>query len=244
MPMAARAIFITGTDTDAGKTLVSCAILKALSRRGLRVAAMKPVETGCAEKDGVLVGTDCIKLARAAGGAQSPSDVAAYLLRAPAAPLVAAEAEGTRIDKDVVLARFREIAASCDFLLVEGAGGLMVPMADGYTSCDLARELAIPVVVVIASRLGCINHALLTLDALARDGIPVAGYVLNEISAGGEYELALKTNRDIIGRFTPARDLGAMPFIDALLRCDLDYLADRAEGCLDLDYFTAGTSAS
>jgi len=233
--MKARGIFVTGTDTGAGKTLVSCAILRALSRRGLRVAAFKPVETGCRDDGGELVGEDCERLAVAAQSGQNARDVAAYLLREPAAPLVAAEAEGVTIDRAVLLRRFEAIAGAADFVLVESAGGLIVPIARGYTTRDLARELGLAAVCVVASRLGCISHALLTLEVLASSGIPVAGYVMNEIGGDAAHTLALRTNRETIRRFAAAADLGAMPPIPVAARDDFENLALLAESHLQLD---------
>lgn len=234
--MGTRGIFLTGTDTGAGKTLVSAAVLRALARRGLRVAAFKPVETGCrVEVDGSLVGEDCAVLAGACSCGRAPRDVAAYLFREPAAPLVAAEAEGATIDRERLLARFAAIAAGADFVLVESAGGLMVPVADGFTTRDLARDLGLPAVVVVASRLGCINHALLTLEVLRSSSIPVAGIVLNTVPDGGAFPLATRTNRDVLARFAGAPDLGAMPLVEEARRGDLDHLADLADAFLDLD---------
>lgn len=231
--MAARGIFLTGTDTGAGKTLVSCAILAALRRRGLRVMAYKPVETGCRNVGGVRIGDDCERLASATG--QSAADVAAYLFTEPAAPLVAAEAEGVSIDRDVLVERYAAIARDADFVLVESAGGLMVPVADGYTTRDLARDLGLPTLCVVASRLGCINHALLTVQVLRNLAMPIVGFLMNEVDMNDEHALALRTNRDVIGRFAEAHDLGAMPFVEAARRGDMDCLAALAEANLHLD---------
>ncbi len=233
--MSARGVFLTGTDTGAGKTLVSCAILAALRRRGLRVAACKPVETGCRLDGGERVGEDCERLAAASGGWQKPRDVAAYLLAEPAAPLVAAEAEGVVLDRIRLLDHYAGVASDADFVLVESAGGLLVPVADGYTTRDFAAELGLPAVCVVASRLGCINHALLTLEVLRSSSIPVAGYVVNEVATGGEYALALRTNRDVLRRFAAAPDLGAMPFVATEGRDDFAALADLAERHIDLN---------
>ena len=233
--MKPRGIFVTGTDTGAGKTLVSTAILAALSRRGLRVAAFKPVETGCRREGSILVGEDCEKLAAASRSGQAPGDVAAYLFPEPAAPLVSAEAEGVTIDRDVVRARYDEIAANADFVLVESAGGLMVPLADGWTTRDLALELGYPGLVVVASKLGCINHALLSLEGMRSAGIPVAGYVVNEVPTDGAYPLAVATNRDILRRFADAKEVGAMPMLSATDATNWDQLARIAEERLDLD---------
>lgn len=231
--MASRGIFLTGTDTGAGKTLVSCAILSALSRRGLRVAAFKPVETGCRQEAGSRVGEDCEQLAAASG--QDRSNVAAYLFAEPAAPLVAAEAEGVVINPTVLLGHFAKIASNADFVLVESAGGLMVPVANRYTTLDLARELGLPVVCVVASRLGCINHALLTLEVLRKSQIPIGGFVVNEVHRDDAHPLAMRTNREVIGRFAETTDLGAMPFVNPQDRRSSDRLADLAEEHLNLD---------
>ncbi|MFN2427993.1 MAG: dethiobiotin synthase [Candidatus Binatia bacterium] len=241
--MPARGIFLTGTDTGAGKTLVSCAILGALRRRGLRVAAYKPVETGCRQevggRVGERVGEDCERLAAAVGDGTAAADIASYLFAEPAAPLVAAEAEGRLIDPGALLARFAEIAGAVDFVLVESAGGLMVPVAHGYTTLDLACDLGLPAVCVVASRLGCINHALLTMEVLRAKGLPVAGFVMNEIGGDAGHALARRTNHDMIRRFTAEADLGAMPFVDPAVRDDTGHLAALAERHLDLDAILA-----
>lgn len=234
-----RGIFLTGTDTGAGKTMVSAAILAALSRRGLRVAACKPVETGCREEGGVRIGEDCERLA-AAIGAASAEGIAAYLFREPAAPLVAAEAEGFTIEPAVLLDHFARVSHQADFVLVESAGGLMVPVADGYTTRDLAKDLGLGAVCVVASRLGCINHALLTLEVLRTSGIAIAGFVMNEVSCDDRFALAMRTNRETLRRFAGAEDLGAMPFVEEARRGDLEHLAMLAEAHLDLDAMLAG----
>lgn len=238
--MKGHGLFLTGTDTGAGKTLVSCAILSALSKRGLRVAAFKPVETGCRDEGGILVGEDCERLAAAASCGQRAADVTVQLFREPAAPMVAAQAEGRSIDPSKLLQRFAEIAATADFVLVESAGGLMVPVCDHYTTRDLARELGLPALCVVASRLGCINHALLTLEVLRSSGIPTAGFVLNEIATDGGYPLAVRTNRDMLAAFAQAPDLGLMPFVEDARRDDLDHLASLAERHLDLNALLTG----
>lgn len=238
--MSKRGLFVTGTDTGAGKTLVSTAILAALSRRGMRVAAFKPVETGCRRDGALLVGEDCEKLAAASRSGQTPGDVAAYLFPEPAAPLVSAEAEGVTIERAAVRARHDEIAARADFVLVESAGGLMVPLADGWTTRDLARELGYPGLVVVASKLGCINHALLSLEGMRTAGIPVTGYVVNEVPTDGAYPLAVRTNRDLLRRFAGAAEIGAMPMVSAAEAADFDRLAQLAEQRLDLDALLAG----
>lgn len=237
--MGVRGLFVTGTDTSAGKTLVSTAILAALSRRGMRVAAFKPVETGCRVEGSVYIGEDCEKLAAAAHSWQGPHDVAAYLFAAPAAPLAAAEVEGVVIERSVVQRRFDQIASRADFVLVESAGGLMVPLADGWTTRDLAHDLGFPGLVVVASKLGCINHALLSLEGMRAVGIPVAGYVMNSVPTDGAHPLAVQTNRDMLGRFADGAEIGAMPMVSVADSTNWAKLADLAEKHLDLDALLA-----
>ena len=111
----------------------------------------------------------------------------------------------------------------------------MVPMAEGYTTRNFALELGLPTVCVVASRLGCINHGLLTVQVLRNANMPIAGFVMNEVSLDEDHELALRTNRSVLGRFADVPDLGAMPHVEAARRNDLELLASLAENHLDLD---------
>jgi dethiobiotin synthetase len=232
---AARGLFVTGTDTGIGKTLVSCAVLHALRRRGRRIGVYKPAETGCpSDAQGRLYGMDCRRLLAAADTGQPESSVASALYRVPAAPLVAAEAEGDAISPDSLVRDFEKLATEYDSVLVEGAGGLLVPIAPGFTYADLAERLALPVLLVVGSRLGCLNHALLTLAELERRQLEVAGYVLNELEAEQAAPHALATNRETLARFSEAPDLGRMPFIAQDLRDDSAALAEAAESRLEL----------
>jgi dethiobiotin synthetase len=232
---AARGLFVTGTDTGVGKTLVSCAILRALCRRGRRIGVFKPAETGCpGDGQGRLYGDDCRRLLAAADTGQPESSVASALYPVPAAPLVAAEAAGEAIDPDELVRDFEALAGDYDSVLVEGAGGLLVPIASGFTYAELAERLGLPVLVVVGSKLGCLNHTLLTLAELERRGLPVAGYVINAVPSGVEAPRAVATHRDILARFTGAADLGELPLLDAACLDDGEALADVAESQLDL----------
>lgn len=237
-----RGWFVTGTDTDIGKTQVSCALLAAFHRRGLEVGVYKPAETGCEEVDGRLRGADAVRLRDAAGAQQPLDSVTAALYAEPAAPLAAAENAGDVLDLARLVRGYRRVAEKYETVLVEGAGGLLVPLAPGATHADLARELGLPVVCVVGSRLGCINHALLTLDALAARGLPVAGWILNELEARPEERLAHATHRAMLERFAPFPCLGVLPFVSAGHRDDPAHLADLAERGIDLDRLLAATS--
>jgi len=167
--------FVTGTDTGVGKTFVTTALVGRLRDRGARVFAYKPIETGCKE----ILGDDQRTLAAAAGGWQTGELAGAYSLRLAAAPLVAAASEREEINLDRVVAVARRGALQADFSLVEGAGGWRVPITKSQDMSALARALALPVVVVGRAGLGTINHSLLTIEAIERDGLRVAAVVLS-----------------------------------------------------------------
>jgi len=167
--------FVTGTDTGVGKTVVACALVRALRGRGVDAGAMKPIETGVCEA-GPL---DAIALQRAAGGTDSLDDVCPQRFRLPAAPTVAAAAEGRRVDLDSVDTAFARLAARHELIVVEGAGGLLAPAAEGACMADLAVRLRLPLVVVARATLGTLNHTRLTLEAARARGLLVAGLVVS-----------------------------------------------------------------
>jgi dethiobiotin synthetase len=170
-----RGCFVTGTDTGVGKTVVGCALVEALRERELDVGVMKPIETGVGPQ-GPL---DAIALAEAAGVDDPLEQVCPVRLALPTAPSVAAAAEGRRVDLAAVRTSYDALRARHDWLLVEGAGGLLVPIGPGYDMADLARELALPLLVVARARLGTVNHTRLTLEAIERRGLPLAGVVVS-----------------------------------------------------------------
>lgn len=176
--MPARSIFITGTDTGVGKTIASATIAMLLRRMGHSVGVMKPVTSGCIERDGALVSEDAELLAFGAGTPVS-SDSAPYLLRAPLAPSVSAGQDGVRISFDVIKEAYQRLAEQHDFVIVEGAGGLMVPLAGGLLVADLALHLGLPIAVVARPNLGTINHTLLTTFTARTLGLKVKGVIVN-----------------------------------------------------------------
>jgi len=204
-------IFITGTDTGVGKTFFSCALAVLLRSYGYTVGVMKPVETSCVEKDGKLFPDDAWRL-KAASGCTEPIDrICAYQLPEPLAPSLAAERAGVKVDIDRLLALYRDIAARHDITLIEGAGGLMVPLVPGFTFADFARVAKLPIIVVAANRLGAINHLLLTLEHASCKGLSAIGYVLNRVAA--EPSLAAETNREVLTGMTGVACLGELPFV-------------------------------
>lgn len=173
-------VFVTGTDTDVGKTFVGAALLRLARARGLRCLAVKPVAAGCEWRDGALVNDDALTLLRASESGQHYRAVNPVALEPAVAPHIAAREAGVSLRLEHLLARCREaLATEHDFALIEGAGGWFVPLADGATLADLCAALAARPVLVVAMRLGCLNHALLTAAAIAQAGLPLAGWVAN-----------------------------------------------------------------
>lgn len=175
------ACFVTGTDTGVGKTLISSAILHALGQSGARAAGMKPVAAGAALRDGVWHNDDADALAAAASVALPQELATPYLLRTPAAPHIAAALDGVAIDPAHILACFKQITQLSDAVVVEGVGGFRVPLTDDFDTADLAQRLALPVILVVGLRLGCISAALLTAEAIAARDLTLAGWVGNGI---------------------------------------------------------------
>ncbi|HTT02364.1 MAG TPA: dethiobiotin synthase [Steroidobacteraceae bacterium] len=173
--------FITGTDTDVGKTYASVALVRALVRHGLRVAVMKPIAAGALTTPAGLRNSDATALMAAANVAADYADVNPYCLRAPVSPHIAAAADGVHIDIAHILQRFEQQSARAEWIVVEGAGGWFVPLNDRQTGADLARALGLPVVLVVGLRLGCLNHALLSARAIEAAHVPFAGWIANHI---------------------------------------------------------------
>jgi dethiobiotin synthetase len=211
------ALLVTGTDTNVGKTFVACALAHALRARGRRVTVMKPVETG------VTGDPEDARALRAAAGDPAPLDVVCPVrLRAPLAPSVAARLEGRTLDPDDLTRRIAARAAEADVLLVEGAGGLLVPIAGRFTFADLALGAALPLLVVAANRLGTVNHTALTARVASALGLGLRGFVLSQPAPATDASAA--SNADEITTLTGLRRLGVLP-----------HLADPRDGAAFLD---------
>lgn len=176
-----RGYFVVGTDTGVGKTFIACALLHALHKAGSQVIGMKPVAAGCERTGDGLINEDVEALRAASSVAVSREDINVYAFEPPIAPHIEAAHLGLRMDLDVIAARFEHLATRADVIVVEGAGGWLVPLNDEETFADLAVKLGLPVVLVVGMRLGCINHALLTADAILARGLELAGWVANHI---------------------------------------------------------------
>jgi len=200
--------FVTGTDTEIGKTLISAAILHKLASSGQRACGMKPVAAGATMIDGALHNEDADMLI-AAGNVHLPSSITTpYMLREPAAPHIAAALEGVTIEAVPIIAAFAEIQAASDAVVVEGVGGFRVPFNDNFDSADLAAQLNLPVILVVGMRLGCISHALLTVEAIIARGLVLAGWIANTADPDMRFE---QENIDALAQRIPAPLLGRVP---------------------------------
>jgi dethiobiotin synthetase len=179
--MAFDGCFVTGTDTGVGKTLVSAALLHTLARHHARVVGMKPVAAGLVQQSGAWVAEDALALRAASTVAVPPALDNPVALPEPLSPHLAAARAGRRVGVAELVAAHRELRRLADVVLVEGSGGWRVPLNDNETLADLAVALALPVVLVVGLRLGCLNHALLTAQAIRADGLQLAGWVANTV---------------------------------------------------------------
>ena len=203
--------FVTGTDTEIGKTLVSAAILHKLVQSGRRACGMKPIAAGADMIGGELHNEDADMLA-AAGNVHLPSSITTpFMLREPAAPHIAAALEGVTIDPVPIIAAYAEIQAASDAVVVEGVGGFRVPFTDDFDSADLAAQLNLPVILVVGLRLGCISHALLTVEAIVARGLVLAGWVANTADADMRF---MQENIDALAQRIPAPLLGHVPRLE------------------------------
>lgn len=212
--MGKRAYFITGTDTSVGKTFITAGIASALTRKGLSVGVMKPVETGCPLKSEELVPEDALLLKEAAGASDALDIINPYRFRLPLAPSVAARLEGVAIEFERLAGCFDEIQKAHDIVLVEGAGGLMTPLTDEKTNANLAFVLGLPLIVVAGSKLGVVNHTLLTVETAKALLLNVRGVILNHPEeAHKSADISRDYNCEEIERFVDMPVLGVVPYM-------------------------------
>jgi len=221
--MKARGVFITGTDTGVGKTAVACALAAWCRRRGIDVGVMKPIATGGRwwSHDGIArwLSDDAIRLALAAGVHDPWSLVNPVCFREPLAPWTAAMRQRTSVRLERVLSAFRTLSTRHEYLIVEGIGGLLVPLTARTTVADLAGQVGLPLVLVARPGLGTLNHTRLSLEYLRRANLPCHGVVINHAHQARHpmERLAERTNPDVLRHFT--RLCGELPFRPELFRC-------------------------
>ncbi len=179
--MGARSVFVTGIDTGIGKTYASCALLEALRARGLRATGMKPVASGCVATPAGLRNEDAQALIAASDPAPAYADCNPFAFVPPIAPHIAAHESSVEIRLDPLLAAYARLADGADRVVVEGVGGWMVPLSETLMQADLVRALDLPVILVVGLRLGCLNHALLSVRAIRGDGVHLLGWIANRI---------------------------------------------------------------
>ena len=199
--------FITGTDTEIGKTYVASALIRYLVGQGFRVAAMKPVASGCEKTSDGLRNDDALSLMAAANVTVPYEVVNPYAFEPAIAPHIAADRAGQLIDIDKISALAQTIEA--DYLVIEGVGGWCVPLGGGCLLAELARATAEEVIIVVGMRLGCINHALLTAAQVERDGMPVKGWIANHVDPDMQ---AQSENMKTLQALMPVPMLGVLPW--------------------------------
>ncbi len=204
-----RGLFVTGTDTGVGKTMVTAGLARAWSEEGLDVGIVKPIQSGhpATDPEG-----DTMRLLALSGLRARPEQVNLYSLKAPLAPLVAARLEDICIDPNLVLQHIRQAASGHEVILVEGAGGFLVPLAEYWTVADLAATLGLPVLIISRPGLGTVNHTALTVMAVREAGLEVAGVVLNGWSTGTD--ASRHTNAALVEEFAGVKVLGMTPWLD------------------------------
>ncbi len=220
--MAGRGIFVTGTDTGVGKTIAAATLARLLRVNGINVGVMKPVTSGCSDDNGVLVSDDALLLCEAAG-IPCREDVAPYCLREPLAPAEAAKIDDVRIDFARIKESYQRLTAIYDYVIVEGAGGLMVPLSGGLLIADLARELGLPLLVVARPGLGTINHTVLTCFAAQQMGLTVAGVIVNGMpdnpgtaEKSAPHQIGSLCGAPVLGVWPRRNEVDQMEIIDEL----------------------------
>ncbi|MBB2930155.1 dethiobiotin synthase [Paraburkholderia silvatlantica] len=226
-------LFVTGTDTEIGKTFVSAALLRGFAHAGLRATALKPVAAGAYERDGVWHNEDADQLDAAASVLLPPAVRTPFLLKEPAAPHIAAALEGVTLDMARIADCHEAACERADAVVVEGVGGFRVPLTATVDTADLAVALGLPVLLVVGMRLGCISHALLTAEAIAARGLKLAGWVANRIDPAMTFpEENIAALRERLAAQYGAPLVGVVPHMRGAS-------ADDAAGHLNIDALLA-----
>ena len=226
--MKAKGFFITGTDTGVGKTFVTGGIAAVLKEKGIDIGVMKPVETGCPENNGKLEPQDAVSLKNAAGVNDDIDLINPYRFRAALAPSIASREVGQSIDLNKIKECYEKLSSKHQLMLVEGAGGVLVPLNEGETVADLVKLLKLPLIIIAASRLGAINHTLLTVKYAQSLGIDVRGIILNYPAFSSDESSS--ANQAEIKRLINVPILGELPF------CDADRVPKMVKKYLKLSY--------
>jgi dethiobiotin synthetase len=206
-----KGIFVTATDTGAGKTLVSGAIAKILTQKGKKVGVLKPIATGCKKINGKLISEDAEFLSCCINHQLSIDLINPIRYQIPASPLACEKAEKKKVNLQKIFEAYRQLCRKCDFVIVEGIGGAKVPLTGNYDVLDFAKDMKLPVVIVAHAKLGTINHTLLTIEAVRRAGLLLAGAVINGYDEKTK-DYAEKTNAAIIKKLGKVKILAVVPY--------------------------------
>jgi len=220
----ANGIFITGTDTEVGKTFIAGGLARMWLKMGKRVGVMKPIESGCIRSDGVLQPLDALFLKEMASSTDDLDLIVPYRLEHPLAPSIAAELESIEIDLENIKSIYQQLERKYDVVLVEGAGGLLSPLYKTFTNVDLIKLLGIPVIVVARNALGTINHTLLTVECARGNGLTILGVIINNLSPDGDP--SINDNPRVIKKLSGQTMLGTIPFLPVPHRDDMELIAE------------------
>ncbi|HLA00770.1 MAG TPA: dethiobiotin synthase [Thermodesulfovibrionales bacterium] len=231
-----RGFFITGTDTGVGKTVIAGALILIIKHMGCRVCGMKPIETGCMKsenvvqkaesrvKDTLLIPADGMFLKEIADMDDSIDIITPIRFENPLAPFPASEIEGTPVDIEKIKKAFEDLLRKYDMAVIEGIGGLLVPLNRNYFVLDLIKHFGLPIVIVSRPGLGTINHTLLTVNYAIKEGINVAGIIMN-YSQSPEKTLAEETNPKVIRQISPVPLIGIFPYLEDLEKSTMEQAA-------------------
>lgn len=208
-----KACFVTGTDTEIGKTLVSSALLHLFGQNGARTLGVKPIASGAEDRGDRLHNEDVDALSRHSTLKLAPERLTPYLFQEAAAPHILAAQAGSHLEPALIQQTIQQLNGQADYMVVEGVGGFMLPLGQGRTGVDLAQTLQLPLVLVIGLRLGALNHALLTVQAIRASGLPLLGWIANCIDPEMGY---LKENLQTLHDYLPGPCLGVIPRLDSL----------------------------
>lgn len=228
-----KAFFITGTDTGIGKTFFAASLASSLKNKGLSVGVFKPVESGCKFSRGEPVPEDATLLKRASGCELELDKICPYPLRQPIVPSLAAQTENVLVDVERIAALFENIVDSHDVTIVEGAGGLMSPLFNDWTVLALMRRLNVPAINVVGSKLGAINHALLTERVILDESIGLVGHVVNNLF--GSSDFSISSNPEVITAFARRPVLAVLPHVNSPWMEPELFDSHFDSGLLDLD---------
>jgi len=235
MSRRAKGIFITGTDTEVGKTLIAAGLVVALQDRGVEVGVMKPLESGAPSFESAPIPKDAFYLKEIAGIRDDLDLINPYCFQAPVAPGVAAERDGVEVDLQRIQSAYEELKGRHAFMVVEGAGGLLVPIAKGTLLPELIKLLDLPLLVVARSTLGTINHTLLVLSYCQQKGLDVLGLIINKSTP--DADPSEDDNPQLIAQFSKAPLLGSFPYLRdcAGVKGNRDFLAQLFTQHIDME---------